>query len=479
MKPTHIAIILVFVRALPAAASTWTTGTYVYDSSGNIVRMGVDQYVYDRNGRLAKGTANGPSHRQEYTYDSFGNRLSATTCVNEVCTPAPLSVTAATNHVQGVTYGDAGNAENGHSIFDAAEMISADGAREYIYTANDERIAVHKGTDWQWSVRDLGQRVARDFTSSDTAGAWTTTEDYVHTDRGIAGSVSARGRRHMHLDHLGTPRLMTAEDGHQIGLHAYYPFGEGLALTSESPAERLKFTGHERDDSGLDYMHARYYGAGVGRFVSVDPTWSSADLGKPQSWNRYAYVVNNPVNMTDRDGKCPICILVVLGIAGGMFLNPAPANAPGPADVIYPNNDPAGIGGAAAGVAIGTRINYVGHVERITRYMTDGEAKVARDTGTIPNVGRDGIHRPTHATTDAPVNDPAVAQQRYEITKPTHRATVPKDRLPGGLGPSPDGRPLTSGYGSQGATDQPIPVRPHEIKPMNQNFWDRIVSWFE
>jgi hypothetical protein len=37
--------------------------------------------------------------------------------------------------------------------------------------------------------------------------------------------------------------------------------------------------------------------------LSIDPTWDSADLDKPQSWNRYAYVRNNPVGSTDPDGK--------------------------------------------------------------------------------------------------------------------------------------------------------------------------------
>lgn len=43
-----------------------------------------------------------------------------------------------------------------------------------------------------------------------------------------------------------------------------------------------------------------------GRFLSVDPTWESADLGNPQSWNRYSYVGNNPVNNTDPDGRCAV-----------------------------------------------------------------------------------------------------------------------------------------------------------------------------
>jgi RHS repeat-associated protein len=325
MRQTLIPIILTSALALPAAASTWTMGTYVYDSSGNVVRIGDDQYVYDRLGRLTKGTATGTSRGQEYTYDSFGNRLSAGTCVNGACTPAQIPVTATTNHVQGAGYGDAGNLESSpsgeHYVFDATEMISSRTAgnesREYIYTADDQRIAVHKGEEWHWSVRDLGQRVARDFTSKDATSSWTVVEDYVHTDRGLTGSISAQGRRHVHLDHLGTPRLITAEDGHRVGVHAYYPFGEEPALASESPQERMKFTGHERDDSGLDYMHARYYGPVDGRFLSVDR--AQGRPGVPQSWNRYSYARNNPVLTFDPDGNANVDFYVLM--------NPAKADA--------------------------------------------------------------------------------------------------------------------------------------------------------
>jgi hypothetical protein len=43
--------------------------------------------------------------------------------------------------------------------------------------------------------------------------------------------------------------------------------------------------------------------SGWGRFLSVDPAWESGDLGKPQSWNRYAYVLNDPINRADPDGR--------------------------------------------------------------------------------------------------------------------------------------------------------------------------------
>ena len=71
----------------------------------------------------------------------------------------------------------------------------------------------------------------------------------------------------------------------------------------------MQFAGHERDytasiDSSihdyLDYMHARFYNPPLGRFLSVDPTLASADPKVPQTWNRYAYVRNNPINSSGR-----------------------------------------------------------------------------------------------------------------------------------------------------------------------------------
>jgi hypothetical protein len=47
---------------------------------------------------------------------------------------------------------------------------------------------------------------------------------------------------------------------------------------------------------------ARYYASGQGRFASVDPLTASARAAGPQSWNRYAYVGNNPLSNTDPTG---------------------------------------------------------------------------------------------------------------------------------------------------------------------------------
>ena len=42
-----------------------------------------------------------------------------------------------------------------------------------------------------------------------------------------------------------------------------------------------------------------------GRFTSTDPLMASAQTAMPQSWNRYAYVLNNPLRFVDPSGLEP------------------------------------------------------------------------------------------------------------------------------------------------------------------------------
>ncbi|HWS99690.1 MAG TPA: RHS repeat-associated core domain-containing protein [Pyrinomonadaceae bacterium] len=116
-------------------------------------------------------------------------------------------------------------------------------------------------------------------------------------------------------DHLGTPRIVADKTGSLAGItrHDYLPFGEELfaGTGNRTPAQgypssqssggvRQQFTQYERDiETGLDYAQARYYAGIQGRFTSVDPLLASARLSNPQSWNRYSYVLNNPLRYTD------------------------------------------------------------------------------------------------------------------------------------------------------------------------------------
>jgi RHS repeat-associated protein len=94
--------------------------------------------------------------------------------------------------------------------------------------------------------------------------------------------------------------------------HDYLPFGEELfagtggrtvAQGYAADGVRQQFTSKERDsETGLDYFSARYYASMQGRFTSADPLLASGRPANPQSWNRYSYVLNNPVRLTDPTG---------------------------------------------------------------------------------------------------------------------------------------------------------------------------------
>src|ERR1041384_1125789 len=85
-----------------------------------------------------------------------------------------------------------------------------------------------------------------------------------------------------------------------------YPFGETWYSPSGAP---LVFSSYYRDTkSGNDYAMARTYANRLGRFSAPDR--HSGNQSNPQSLNRYAYSLNDPVNLADPSGMEP-CELIV------------------------------------------------------------------------------------------------------------------------------------------------------------------------
>lgn len=310
------------VSATYGTTTYWTSGTYLYDSSGNVRATGNDYYVYDLLGRLTQGTSERTSSsvykQQNQTYDLYGNITNIATIINGATTNRGISVNSATNRLNSTSYDVAGNQLSWDSVYtygyDSQNMmrsqVSSNRDILYLYTADDERIWKYDliANRSDYTIRDLDKKVLRVF--DENQGVWVWKKDMIHRSGAILGSASYAGSYHYTVDHLGTPRYISNASRAQVGRHAYYPFGQESTSDTQNQ-EFLKFTGHERDTNFtgtldyLDYMHARYYSPVTARFLSVDPTWISADLAKPQSWNRYGYVMNNPINMTDPDGKCP------------------------------------------------------------------------------------------------------------------------------------------------------------------------------
>ena len=159
----------------------------------------------------------------------------------------------------------------------------------------------------RYRLRGLDGKVLREYTYSSEGSTWSWDKDYIWRGSQLLGTASSSERRHFHLDHLGSTRLITDDNASVVAEHTYAPFGEEVSTVVDD-GEPMKFTGHERDLLGstgttahLDYMHARYYNPHLGRFLSVDPV--GGDVGSSQSWNRYGYGLNNPLIFIDPDGN--------------------------------------------------------------------------------------------------------------------------------------------------------------------------------
>jgi RHS repeat-associated protein len=119
---------------------------------------------------------------------------------------------------------------------------------------------------------------------------------------------------YMTNDTLGSPRIITNQNGQVTSRRDFMPYGEDLYTAERSNQLGYKndnvkerFTGYARDqESGLEYAQARMYSASLGRFTGCDPVYVSKEhTVNPQRWNLYVYVVNNPLVLTDPDGRKP------------------------------------------------------------------------------------------------------------------------------------------------------------------------------
>jgi len=305
---------------------TWSSGGYQYDPDGNIEAIGTDTYTYDTAARLVKAVVNGQT--ETYGYDSFGNLTQKALSGQSSTIP---SIDSSSNRIIGASYDAAGNVtSNGSKItyeFDSvgamSGMVTKLGQhRRFIYTAEDERIGKELTTVVRWTIRDFNTgKVLREFQDAGlvSGDAWEWTEDYVYAGGTLVGAETEQawgGKRHFHLDHLGTVRMVTNDQHMRYSRNDFLPFGtEQTSSVQESTnfgywrSDPMKFTSHEREFYGdlnvdntdyLDYMHARYYNPNMGRFLSVDPVLGTP--GNPQSWNRYAYVRNRPLTLTDPKG---------------------------------------------------------------------------------------------------------------------------------------------------------------------------------
>jgi len=121
-------------------------------------------------------------------------------------------------------------------------------------------------------------------------------------------------------DHLGSVMATLDSAGGIISKQRYLPFGAprtDINGPSASPTD-FGYTSQRKLDSGMggimDY-HARFYSPAINRFLQPDIL--IPNLSSPQSWNRYSYVLNDPIRFNDPTGHMVACGVSSDGGCGG------------------------------------------------------------------------------------------------------------------------------------------------------------------
>jgi RHS repeat-associated protein len=304
-------------------------------------------YNYDGVGRLVSSsqTSNGQSAERRFAYDRWGNRTGVWDAMsggNQIQSMTLEQLGGApTNRIASVT--DAGGTAN--YAYDAAGNVTNDGQHSYTYDGENRLVAVDGGATGQYSYDHQNRRYKKVVGSAVTDYVWEGSRvlaehnastggviaDYVYRGGLMVAKVEGGATSYFLRDQLSV-RLVLDASGNIVGRQGHLPFGEDFAESGSQ--EKHHFTSYERDaESGLDYAINRGYSPASGRFLSADAYRESSYMLDPQSWNRYSYTRNNPINSVDTVGleDKPIRLSVTACASGGY---------PDPVTGECPFNDP-------------------------------------------------------------------------------------------------------------------------------------------
>ena len=134
-----------------------------------------------------------------------------------------------------------------------------------------------------------------------SSGQWA--KGYVYGGRGELLAVQGEGVvRWVHQDPFTKSQRVTDTLGAVGAAIDLDPWGGETSRSWNSSQLTRKYTSYDRALNGRDEAMMRSYHAYFSRFDQPDPWDGSYDLADPQSFNRYAYVQNDPVNFVDPTG---------------------------------------------------------------------------------------------------------------------------------------------------------------------------------
>ncbi len=178
---------------------------------------------------------------------------------------------------------------------------------------------------------------------------------------------------YLHYDHLGSIEAISDEFGYFVTRLSFDPWGKRQkddwepGLLNPSYLEALPttkgFTGHEQlDHLGLIHMNGRVYDPMIGRFLSADILIQAPN--NSQNYNRYTYVMNNPLSLVDPTGYS--------------------------SDSSSRNENPAGVTEEVVVVGVRTQVSNQGGI-KVTIMFSNGTSESASEAGeSLTFKGTDG-----------------------------------------------------------------------------------------
>ena len=248
--------------------------TYQYNAIGNMTfKSDVGTYTYGAKPHAVAAVAGAVN--ASYTYDANGNMLSG-----------------------------AGRSLAWTSFNKPKQITTVQGSTAFTYDANHRRIVKQTLTATTIYLGKLYEKVIQ--------GTFIEHKHNLYAGSSLIGVYTSRNTgvndtRYFHTCHLDSVETITDEAGHLVEKLSFDPHGKrrnpnGTDATGPITSSTTKgFTRHEHDDEvGLINMNARLYDPTLGRFISPDTIIQAPD--STQGYNRYTYVNNNPLSLTDPSG---------------------------------------------------------------------------------------------------------------------------------------------------------------------------------
>ena len=282
--------------------------SYDYDNVGRLIASHTGVEGRGHAGYAPWGSPDGP-YAQNYSYDQLGNGTwrNGWGAVNSQYSYAPQFVNnkMTVNPVTGaaVQYDASGNLVN-----DGQQTFTYDATGQQAYASSTGLTQNYDGNGLRTKKTDggatiyylrssvLGGQVIAEITSS---GLWQ--RGYVYLG-GQMLAVQDSGVYWVHQDPVTKSQRLTNSAGNIASWVDMDPWGGETGRSSNQALQPHRFTSYERDGNGSDDAMMRRYEGKWRMFAQPDQFGGSYNLSDPQSFNRYAYTQNDPVNYVDPIG---------------------------------------------------------------------------------------------------------------------------------------------------------------------------------